>query len=73
MKTVRIFRTNVFQDQDASQLASSLHGAYPHYKVNFDLTDEERILRVETQQLPVEINAIVNYMMTLGYQCEHIE
>lgn len=73
MKTVQIFRTNVSQDRDAAQLTTSLLTAYPTYRVNFDLDDEEKILRVEANHSAIQSNDIVQYMIGLGYSCEQIE
>ncbi|MGO1521404.1 MAG: methyltransferase type 11 [Sphingobacterium sp.] len=73
MKTVQIFRTNVSKNQDAVQLTTSLLTVYPNYKVNFDLDDEENILRVETNYSTIATRDIVQYMMGLGYNCERIE
>lgn len=72
MKTVRIFRTNVSKDQDAIQLTASLSSAYPDYAVNFDLNDEDNILRIEAQQATISETDIVRYVTGLGYSCEHI-
>ena len=70
MKTVQIFRNkkNVSKNQDAVQLTTSLLTVYPNYKVNFDLDDEENILRVETNYSTIATRDIVQYMMEIRIQ-----
>ncbi|MGO3307473.1 MAG: methyltransferase type 11, partial [Sphingobacterium sp.] len=70
---VEIFKTNVQNDKDADKIITFLLALYPVYKINFDLEDEENILRVEANKLYIEANKIINYMIRLGYNCERIE
>lgn len=73
MKIVEIFKTNVSTEKEARETTRLLLRLYPIYKINFDLEDEEKILRVEAFNLKVEINNIIHFMIELGYNCERIE
>jgi len=73
MRIVEIFRTDIQNDKDADKVISSLLILYPTCKINFDLEDEENILRVEAIGFGIEISRIVNYMIELGHNCERIE
>lgn len=73
MKTVEIFKTNVRNDKDAAKIVTSLLALYPVYKINFDLEDEDNILRVEADQFEIETGDIIRYMIDLDYSCERIE
>ncbi|MEZ0451817.1 methyltransferase type 11 [Sphingobacterium thalpophilum] len=73
MKVVEIFKTNVSTEKEARDTTRSLLRLYPIYKINFDLEDEENILRVEAHKLKVETAEIIKYMIELGYNCERIE
>lgn len=73
MKTVEIFKTNIQNNKDADKITTSLLALYSIYKINFDLEDEENILRVEGNKFEVETDEIINYMIELGYSCERIE
>jgi len=73
MKTVEIFKTNIQNNRDADKITTSLLALYPIYKINFDLEDEENILRVEANKFEIETDEIINYMIGLGYSCERIE
>ncbi|GAA4168645.1 methyltransferase type 11 [Sphingobacterium ginsenosidimutans] len=73
MKRVEIFKTNVNKYREAQQIVVTLLQLFSSYKVNFDLEDEERILRIESSQSDIEISGIVKQMLDWGYQCERIE
>ncbi len=56
---VEIFKTNVSSKRLASKVLSALNAYMPGYCFNFDLDDCDRILRVQSQGCPVEINTIM--------------
>jgi hypothetical protein len=72
MKRVEIFKTNVYRMKDAQRIVATLVSLFSAYKINFDLDDEERILRIESSQLEIETNSIVRNMFEWGYRCERI-
>ena len=65
---VEVFKTNVQHRELAEQLASVLHGRIDFCKINFDLEDCDKILRVEGKQVCVE--TIIEILNTHGLQCE---
>ena len=65
---VEVFKTNVQHRELAEQLASILRGRLAFCKINFDLEDCDKILRVEGKQVCVEI--IIEILSTHGLQCE---
>jgi hypothetical protein len=65
---VEVFKTNVQQHEQAEQLASVLRGRFDFCKINFDLEDCDKILRVEGKQICVE--SIIEILNTHGLQCE---
>lgn len=73
IKTVEIFKTNVRNETDTNKAIAFLLSLYQNYKINFDLEDEEKILRVEANQPEIETNKIIHCMVGLGYSCERIE
>ena len=67
MNSVEVFKTNVEQKGDAAILLGILSRLFPAYKINFDLEDCDKILRVEGEKLqPKKIIEILN---TKGHQC----
>lgn len=73
MKNIRIFRTNVQTNIQAKNVIAHLMLFYPRYRVNFDLNDEEKILRIETSEPEIEIKGVVKNVINMGYFCEIIE
>jgi hypothetical protein len=65
---VEVFKTNVRHRRLANQLASLLRGRFASSKVNFDLHDCDKILRVEDKQICVE--SIIEILSTHGLECE---
>ncbi|MDB5116912.1 MAG: hypothetical protein JWQ79_2404 [Mucilaginibacter sp.] len=70
MKQVEIFKTNVQEESKAALVIELLDECYPEFKANFDLEDEDRILRVESiakQINGIEIERLLNRM---GINCK---
>ena len=65
---VEVFKTNVQQHKQAEQLASVLRSRFDFWKINFDLEDCDKILRVEGKQICVE--TIIEILNSHGLQCE---
>ena len=65
---VEVFKTNVEHRELAEQLASILRGRFVFCKINFDLEDCDKILRVEGNQICVE--SIIEIRSTHGFECE---
>ena len=64
---VEVFKTNVTADADAQLLIAALHKAFPFYKVNFDLDDCDRILRVKSLSTEINPFPIMVLLKTLGF------
>ena len=72
MKVVEIFRTNVQDDKEANKLVNLLLNINSVYQINFDLEDEDKILRVESNHLTIDTDIIEENMCEWGYNCEKI-
>lgn len=65
---VEVFKTNVNELEKSELLARKLQTYFPATKINFDLQDCDKILRVEGENiLSLEIIQILN---DRGYLCE---
>jgi hypothetical protein len=65
---VEVFKTNVEQREMADQLLSALLCDHPFSKINFDLEDCDKILRVESDKICVE--SIIELVNRKGFDCE---
>jgi hypothetical protein len=67
LKMVEVFKTNVQREGEAKMLLLKLSELFPTYKINFDLDDCDKILRVEGNNILPEI--IMDMLTTNNYQC----
>ena len=68
---VEVFKTNVRSIRDAKFIIQKLAEEFPKHKMNFDLSDCDRILRVQGQNI-LE-NKIISIVTALDYKCEILE
>jgi hypothetical protein len=68
---IEIFKTNVQKKSDSNYIIAILKRQFPDFKINFDLEDCDRILRVEASKL--EPKYIVDSLNSLGYVCIKLE
>ena len=73
MKIVQVFKTDVQDQKDARRIVLFLHQNYAHCKVNFDLDDCDKVLRIESQQEPVKEAAIQLVVAVYGYDCKPLQ
>lgn len=67
---VEVFKTNVTSNHQAKQLVNLIEDYFDGYKVNFDLQDCDRILRVEAPRDPVEPQPLISLLKDLGVRAE---
>lgn len=65
---VEVFKTNVEAADESERIIGELLHRYPQNRINFDLTDCDRILRVEGET--VHAGGIIELMAAIGYLCE---
>jgi hypothetical protein len=73
MKIVKVFKTDVQDHQVSRYIIHLLQQAFSHYRINFDLDDCDRILRIESQQGPIEESDIQLLISRCGHHCEPLQ
>ena len=71
LHTVEVFKTNVRQKRQARVLLNILAKQFPRFKINFDLEDCDKILRVEGSNVRHE--KIAKLVTEKGYFCDVLE
>lgn len=66
---VEIFKTSVCRASEAEAVIKVLLKRFPQYRINFDLEDCDRILRIETRHDDVDQKRIGRLLAQLGYEC----
>lgn len=68
---VEVFKTNVQEKLHADDILKLINSSFPGNRINFDLEDCDRILRIEGDLFcPDEITALMNQH---GFQCTVLE
>jgi hypothetical protein len=68
---VEVFKTNIDDRDLAESLRAELQALFPNTRINFDLEDCDRILRIESAEcIAVEIERVV---LSKGFWCEVLE
>lgn len=65
---VEVFKTNIQEAFQSKIVTAILEAHFPEYKVNFDLDDCDRILRIEADE--VNQNSVKTVLSERGYICE---
>ncbi|HWB28457.1 MAG TPA: hypothetical protein VG738_23455 [Chitinophagaceae bacterium] len=68
---VEVFKTNVQKQKQAKQLAAVLRQCFPGSKINFDLEDCDKVLRVEANNLLP--NKVITVVIQNGFACNILE
>ena len=68
---VEAFKTNVQKKTQSKMLLSVLSEAFPSLKINFDLSDCDKVLRVEGDN--IEALSIMVLVKENGFRCEILE
>jgi len=68
---VEAFKTNVQKKAQSKMLLCILSEAFPSVKVNLDLSDCDKVLRVEGDQM--EASRIIELVREYGFNCEMLD
>lgn len=69
---VEVFKTNVERETQAAKLLAALVDYFPAYKINFDLEDCDKILRVESHNGAIDNSRIIEAIGDFGYAIEEL-
>ncbi|WP_229236208.1 hypothetical protein [Emticicia sp. TH156] len=68
---VEVFKTNIKERTQARAIFEILSKHFPYFKINFDLEDCDKILRIEGEGISNE--RIISLITTNGYYCQILE
>lgn len=68
---VEVFKTNVGSIREANYIVQKLAEEFPNHKINFDLSDCDRILRVQGSHILEK--EIITLVTSLNHTCEILE
>lgn len=70
--TVEIFKTDVSTPMLAKRIISDLNQKYPGYRINFDLEDRDKVLRIENST-NIDIDGILRHFQSKRLQIKLID
>ena len=65
---VKVFKTNVRNNRQATPIIQKLAKEFPGHKINFDLFDFDGVLRVQGNY--IRQKKIISIVTSLNYNCE---
>jgi hypothetical protein len=68
---VEVFKTNVQKKAQSKKLLCILSEAFPSFKINFDLSDCDKVLRIEGDSM--EASRIMILLKEYGFKCEVLD
>jgi hypothetical protein len=68
---IEVFKTNVQKKAQSKMLLCVLSEAFPSFKINFDLLDCDKVLRVEGDNM--ETLRIMILVKEYGFKCEILD
>ena len=68
---VEAFKTNVQKKTQSNMLLAVLSEAFPSFKINFDLSDCDKVLRIEGDN--IEVLSIMMLVKENGFRCELLD
>jgi len=70
-RMIEVFKTNVKRQSEAKKVIGILLQHFPCSKINFDLKDCDRILRIEGEKFVAE--KVMTLVKENGYYCDVLE
>ncbi len=67
---VEVFKTDVVELYQANMIIESIQKDFPSYKVNFDLSDCDRILRVECAAGSIDASEVITLLKKFKISAE---
>jgi uncharacterized Fe-S cluster-containing protein len=68
---VEIFKTNIQRKKLANLIIDRLSSHYPFFKINIDMKDSDRVLRIEGNY--ISCDEIVKRLQSLNIKCQVLE
>lgn len=68
---IEVFKTNVKTKKNADMVVNRIQTLLPVGKINFDLEDRDKILRIEAKE--IQVQPILNLLLDLGFTCIPLE
>ncbi len=65
---IEVFKTNVEDCDQSKMLIELIHNTFAGYKANFDLTDCDNILRIQSTNGEVQSHLLISLLQRQGFE-----
>jgi hypothetical protein len=70
---IEVFKTNIDDVDKANGILHEIERKFPHYHATFDLSDCDRILRVECKYEHIRASLLINLIHAFGFHAEVLQ
>ncbi|UJF29564.1 hypothetical protein L0B70_12095 [Kaistella sp. 97-N-M2] len=70
---IEVYSTNITKKKHAKSVLETLRTEFPEYMISLDLSDCDKILRVENPQGTVDKETVKNLVNNLGFDIAELE
>ncbi len=70
---IEVFKTNVEDPNEATWLIGVINYVFSDYKINFDLEDCDRIMRVKSDDVTIDSESVISLLNSSGFKAEVLE
>ncbi|WP_432672686.1 hypothetical protein [Flavobacterium sp. SM2513] len=67
---IEIYKTNISRKKEARQVAKQFKKSFPNCRIDFDLEDCDRILRIDTFNEALNNTAVLQLVLECGFYIE---
>ena len=68
---IEVFKTNVSSEKKSKIIIDALHLLLPNAKINFDLEDSDKILKIESSSIAAHI--VIEYLLLFDTKAKVLE
>lgn len=68
---IEVFKTNVSSEKKSKVIIDALHILMPQAKINFDLEDSDKILKIESSSIAT--HTVIEYLLLFDTRAECME
>ena len=70
---IEVFKTNVRARSHAKMLISQIQKVFSDYEANFDLDDDDNILRIKSNSGTIQVSLIIALLKDFGFDARALD
>ena len=70
---VEVFKTNIDNEDEVDLILFKLGNVFPEFRINFDLEDSDKVMRIESPDSNIEVKSVIGFMNSFGFYCKPLD